>query len=170
MYPRTSHGGQDGRALVGFWAEEGQRGSLERDRHVYQGKGVWVPVSCTGVWSVGLQRVGFGDGGSSGSQWEVGNLQNCSEHCGPYTFFICLNTNGAGHPTGPRGPQPSRMHDWQRVFDENVLVPPHPQRARQPSKESTAFQCVLKRLDGPLIKQVKKFAVYCQTHIVPAPC
>ncbi|XP_019602256.2 nephrocystin-4 isoform X1 [Rhinolophus sinicus] len=45
------------------------------------------------------------------------------------------------------------MHDWQRVFDENVLVPPHPQRARQPSKESAAFQCVLKRLDGPLIKQ-----------------
>ncbi|XP_019515908.1 PREDICTED: nephrocystin-4 [Hipposideros armiger] len=45
------------------------------------------------------------------------------------------------------------MHDWQRVFDENVLVPPHPQRARQPLKESTAFQCVLKRLDGPLIRQ-----------------
>ncbi|XP_072587222.1 nephrocystin-4 isoform X10 [Vulpes vulpes] len=45
------------------------------------------------------------------------------------------------------------MNDWLRIFDQNVLVPPHPQRARQPLKESTAFQCVLKWLDGPLIKQ-----------------
>ncbi|GAB5574484.1 nephrocystin-4 isoform X5 [Prionailurus iriomotensis] len=45
------------------------------------------------------------------------------------------------------------MKDWLRIFDQNVLVPPHPQRARQPIKESTAFQCVLKWLDGPLIKQ-----------------
>lgn len=45
------------------------------------------------------------------------------------------------------------MHDWHRIFDQNLLVPPHPQRTRQPLKESTAFQCVLKWLDGPLIKQ-----------------
>ncbi|XP_039109178.1 nephrocystin-4 isoform X2 [Hyaena hyaena] len=45
------------------------------------------------------------------------------------------------------------MNDWLKIFDQNVLVPPHPQRARQPLKESTAFQCVLKWLDGPLIKQ-----------------
>uniref|UniRef100_M3Y723 Nephrocystin 4 n=1 Tax=Mustela putorius furo TaxID=9669 RepID=M3Y723_MUSPF len=45
------------------------------------------------------------------------------------------------------------MNDWLRIFDQNVLVPPHPQRARQPLKESTAFQCVLKWLDGPLMKQ-----------------
>uniref|UniRef100_A0A8C9D382 Nephrocystin 4 n=1 Tax=Panthera leo TaxID=9689 RepID=A0A8C9D382_PANLE len=45
------------------------------------------------------------------------------------------------------------MKDWLRIFNQNVLVPPHPQRARQPIKESTAFQCVLKWLDGPLIKQ-----------------
>ncbi|XP_037684611.1 nephrocystin-4 isoform X2 [Choloepus didactylus] len=45
------------------------------------------------------------------------------------------------------------MDDWHRIFAQNVLVPPHPQRGRQPSKESTAFQCVLKWLDGPLIKQ-----------------
>ncbi|XP_045856473.1 nephrocystin-4 isoform X1 [Meles meles] len=45
------------------------------------------------------------------------------------------------------------MNDWLRVCDQNVLVPPHPQRARQPLKESTAFQCVLKWLDGPLRKQ-----------------
>ncbi|XP_073653077.1 nephrocystin-4 isoform X13 [Tursiops truncatus] len=45
------------------------------------------------------------------------------------------------------------MHDWHRIFDQNLLVPPHTQRARQPLKESTAFQCVLKWLDGPLIKQ-----------------
>eukprot|EP00070_Physeter_catodon_P036838 XP_028343732.1 nephrocystin-4 isoform X5 [Physeter catodon] len=45
------------------------------------------------------------------------------------------------------------MHDWHRIFDQNLLVPPPTQRARQPLKESTAFQCVLKRLDGPLTKQ-----------------
>lgn len=61
------------------------------------------------------------------------------------------------------------MKDWLRIFDQNVLVPPHPQRARQPIKESTAFQCVLKWLDGPLIKQVKKFAICCQLHVVIVP-
>ncbi|XP_062046319.1 nephrocystin-4 isoform X2 [Lepus europaeus] len=45
------------------------------------------------------------------------------------------------------------MWDWHEVFAHNVLVPPHPQRARQPLKESTAFQCVLKWLDGPLVRQ-----------------
>ncbi|XP_045402248.1 nephrocystin-4 isoform X3 [Lemur catta] len=45
------------------------------------------------------------------------------------------------------------MDDWHRIFAQNVLVPPHPQRARQLLKESTAFQCVLKWLDGPIIKQ-----------------
>ncbi|XP_073089199.1 nephrocystin-4 isoform X5 [Manis javanica] len=45
------------------------------------------------------------------------------------------------------------MKDWHRIFEQNMLVPLHPQRARQPLKESTAFQCVLKWLDGPLIKQ-----------------
>ncbi|XP_030660931.1 nephrocystin-4 isoform X3 [Nomascus leucogenys] len=45
------------------------------------------------------------------------------------------------------------MNDWHRIFTQNVLVPPHPQRARQPLKESTAFQCVLKWLDGPIIRQ-----------------
>ncbi|XP_017650903.1 nephrocystin-4 isoform X3 [Nannospalax galili] len=45
------------------------------------------------------------------------------------------------------------MDDWHRAFAQNTLVPPHPQRARQLWKESTAFQCVLKWLDGPLIKQ-----------------
>ncbi|XDA81708.1 hypothetical protein R6Z07F_011639 [Ovis aries] len=58
-----------------------------------------------------------------------------------------------GNPRGPRDPETSRMHDWRRIFDQNLLVPPHPQRTRQPLKESTAFQCVLKWLDGPLIKQ-----------------
>uniref|UniRef100_A0A2K6F0T2 Nephrocystin 4 n=1 Tax=Propithecus coquereli TaxID=379532 RepID=A0A2K6F0T2_PROCO len=45
------------------------------------------------------------------------------------------------------------MNDWHRIFAQNVLVPPHPQRARQLLKESSAFQCVLKWLDGPIIKQ-----------------
>ncbi|KAM6173227.1 nephrocystin-4 [Erethizon dorsatum] len=45
------------------------------------------------------------------------------------------------------------MSDWNKIFAQNALVPPHPQRARQLLKESTAFQCVLKWLDGPLSKQ-----------------
>uniref|UniRef100_H0WUW3 Nephrocystin 4 n=1 Tax=Otolemur garnettii TaxID=30611 RepID=H0WUW3_OTOGA len=45
------------------------------------------------------------------------------------------------------------MNDWHRVFAQNALVPPHPHRARQLLKESTAFQCVLKWLDGLIIKQ-----------------
>ncbi|XP_047377869.1 nephrocystin-4 isoform X3 [Sciurus carolinensis] len=45
------------------------------------------------------------------------------------------------------------MNDWHKVFAQSTLVPPHPQRARQLLKESTAFQCVLKWLDGPPIKQ-----------------
>ncbi|XP_007940755.1 nephrocystin-4 [Orycteropus afer afer] len=45
------------------------------------------------------------------------------------------------------------MKDWHEIFAQNVLVPPHPQRVRQLPKESTAYQCVLKWLDGPLIKQ-----------------
>ncbi|XP_068935560.1 nephrocystin-4 [Petaurus breviceps papuanus] len=45
------------------------------------------------------------------------------------------------------------MAEWHRTFIQNLLVPPHPQRGRQLSKESTAFQCVLKCLNGPQIKQ-----------------
>ncbi|GAB1289304.1 Nephrocystin-4 [Apodemus speciosus] len=45
------------------------------------------------------------------------------------------------------------MDDWRRAFAQNALVPPHPQRVRQLGKESTAFQCILKWLEGPLIKQ-----------------
>ncbi|XP_071073907.1 nephrocystin-4 isoform X7 [Dasypus novemcinctus] len=45
------------------------------------------------------------------------------------------------------------MGDWHKIFAQNVLVPPHPQRGRQLLKESTAFQCVLKWLEGPLIRQ-----------------
>ncbi|XP_075406548.1 nephrocystin-4 isoform X2 [Tenrec ecaudatus] len=45
------------------------------------------------------------------------------------------------------------MKEWQGVFAQNVLVLPHPQRARQPAKESTAFQLVLKWLDGPPLRQ-----------------
>lgn len=45
------------------------------------------------------------------------------------------------------------MDEWHKAFTQNTLVPPHPQRARQLGKESIAFQCVLKWLDGPLLKQ-----------------
>ncbi|XP_058408725.1 nephrocystin-4 isoform X4 [Diceros bicornis minor] len=58
-----------------------------------------------------------------------------------------------GSPGGPGDPQTGSMDDWHRTFDQSLLVPPHPQRARQPLRESTAFQCVLKWLQGPLMKQ-----------------
>ncbi|XP_037599472.1 nephrocystin-4 isoform X10 [Cebus imitator] len=64
-----------------------------------------------------------------------------------------LFMTGTGHPGGPCHPQTGRMNDWHRIFTQNVLVPPHPQRARQPVKESAAFQCVLKWLDGPIVRQ-----------------
>ncbi|KAM8791790.1 nephrocystin-4 [Rhynchonycteris naso] len=57
------------------------------------------------------------------------------------------------------------MHDWHQIFEQNVQVPPHPQRARQPSKESMAFQCVLKWLDGPLTKQGVLSEVGCHLRV-----
>ncbi|XP_027699839.1 nephrocystin-4 isoform X2 [Vombatus ursinus] len=45
------------------------------------------------------------------------------------------------------------MTEWQQIFIQNLFVRPHPQRRRQLFKESTAFQCVLKWLDGLQIKQ-----------------
>ncbi|XP_053136667.1 nephrocystin-4 isoform X2 [Hemicordylus capensis] len=46
------------------------------------------------------------------------------------------------------------MGEWQRIFLQNLAVPPHNQRRRHPlSRESTAFQCVLKCVEGNLLKQ-----------------
>ncbi|XP_063001423.1 nephrocystin-4 [Elgaria multicarinata webbii] len=44
--------------------------------------------------------------------------------------------------------------EWQRLFQENLALPPHNQRRRhlQP-QQSTAFQCVLKRVEGDALKQ-----------------
>nr|XP_005545006.2 nephrocystin-4 isoform X6 [Macaca fascicularis] len=71
----------------------------------------------------------------------------------PWPLALQRRVGLLGHPGSPRDPQAGRMNDWHRIFTQNVLVPPHPQRARQPVKESTAFQCVLKWLDGPIIRQ-----------------
>ena len=67
-----------------------------------------IPVCCTGDAGEELQSVGFGDGGSSGMQGEVGNFQNCSVHYGLRNSFIYLNTNCAGNPRGRSDPR-----DWQ---------------------------------------------------------
>ncbi|XP_042334258.1 nephrocystin-4 isoform X2 [Sceloporus undulatus] len=46
------------------------------------------------------------------------------------------------------------MGEWQRVFARHRTVPPHNQRRRhQPPRESTAFQCALKRVEGTALKQ-----------------
>uniref|UniRef100_A0A8B9I3H1 Nephrocystin 4 n=1 Tax=Anser brachyrhynchus TaxID=132585 RepID=A0A8B9I3H1_9AVES len=40
------------------------------------------------------------------------------------------------------------MSEWERIFLQNLTVPPHSQRRRNIPKESTAFQCVLKYVEG----------------------
>nr|XP_020655673.1 nephrocystin-4 isoform X2 [Pogona vitticeps] len=48
----------------------------------------------------------------------------------------------------------SKMGEWQRTFVQNLAVPPHNQRRRKLSpQESTAFQCVLKQVEGNILKQ-----------------
>ncbi|NXE53112.1 NPHP4 protein, partial [Casuarius casuarius] len=48
------------------------------------------------------------------------------------------------------------MSEWERIFMQNLTVPPHSQRRRNIPKESTAFQCVLKYVEGAFVKQVKE--------------
>ncbi|NXG39422.1 NPHP4 protein, partial [Dromaius novaehollandiae] len=45
------------------------------------------------------------------------------------------------------------MSEWERIFMQNLTVPPHSQRRRNIPKESTAFQCVLKYVEGAFVKQ-----------------
>ncbi|XP_075762563.1 nephrocystin-4 isoform X2 [Pelodiscus sinensis] len=47
----------------------------------------------------------------------------------------------------------SKMSEWQRIFVQNLAVPPHCQRRRHPPRESIAFQCVLKYVEGNVMKQ-----------------
>ncbi|XP_043355987.1 nephrocystin-4 isoform X5 [Dermochelys coriacea] len=51
----------------------------------------------------------------------------------------------------------SKMSEWQRIFVQNLTVPPHSQRRRHLPRESIAFQCVLKCVEGNLIKQTIYF-------------
>ncbi|XP_061457406.1 nephrocystin-4 isoform X2 [Rhineura floridana] len=45
------------------------------------------------------------------------------------------------------------MGEWQRIFVQNLTVPQHSQRRRHfPPRESTAFQCVLKSVEGNALK------------------
>uniref|UniRef100_A0A8D0BTR4 Nephrocystin 4 n=1 Tax=Salvator merianae TaxID=96440 RepID=A0A8D0BTR4_SALMN len=46
------------------------------------------------------------------------------------------------------------MAEWQRIFLQNLGVPPHHQRRRHVQLQpSTPFQCVLKRVEGNVLKQ-----------------
>lgn len=49
-----------------------------------------------------------------------------------------------------------KMSEWERIFLQNLAVPPHSQRRRNIPKESAAFQCVLKYLEGTVVPQVKE--------------
>ncbi|XP_048375433.1 nephrocystin-4 isoform X2 [Sphaerodactylus townsendi] len=50
------------------------------------------------------------------------------------------------------------MGEWQRIFVQNLTVPPHNQRRRHPlSRDSKAFQCVLKQVEGNIMKQTVYF-------------
>ncbi|XP_035200703.1 nephrocystin-4 [Oxyura jamaicensis] len=46
-----------------------------------------------------------------------------------------------------------KMSEWERIFLQNLTVPPHSQRRRNIPKESTAFQCVLKYVEGTVVTQ-----------------
>ncbi|XP_065506154.1 nephrocystin-4 isoform X1 [Caloenas nicobarica] len=45
------------------------------------------------------------------------------------------------------------MGEWERVFLQNLAVPPHGQRRRACLSRSTAFRCVLKHLEGAALTQ-----------------
>ncbi|XP_056187192.1 nephrocystin-4 isoform X1 [Falco biarmicus] len=45
------------------------------------------------------------------------------------------------------------MSEWERVFLQDVIVLPHSQRRQARPQRSTAFQCVLKHLEGPVFTQ-----------------
>ncbi|NXP80298.1 NPHP4 protein, partial [Ramphastos sulfuratus] len=45
------------------------------------------------------------------------------------------------------------MSEWQRVFEQNLTVPPHCQRRRARWAGSTAFCCVLKYVEGAALTQ-----------------
>ncbi|NXG73381.1 NPHP4 protein, partial [Baryphthengus martii] len=46
------------------------------------------------------------------------------------------------------------MSEWERVFQQNLVLPPHCQRRRARRPGSTAFRCVLKYLEGAALSQV----------------
>lgn len=47
------------------------------------------------------------------------------------------------------------MSEWERVFLQNLALPPHCQRRRARPPGSTAFRCVLKHLEGAALTQVR---------------
>lgn len=51
------------------------------------------------------------------------------------------------------------MSEWERVFLQNLAVPPHGQRRRARRPGSAAFRCVLKYLEGAALTQVAGSAV-----------
>ncbi|OXB78109.1 UNVERIFIED_CONTAM: hypothetical protein H355_007251 [Colinus virginianus] len=53
---------------------------------------------------------------------------------------------GGGDPWG-------EMAEWERLFAQSRAVPPHAQRRHGVPERSVPFQCVLKRLEGPIVTQ-----------------
>lgn len=47
------------------------------------------------------------------------------------------------------------MSEWERVFLQNLAIPPHGQRRRARLPRSAAFRCVLKHLEGAALTQVR---------------
>uniref|UniRef100_A0A670IKP8 Nephrocystin 4 n=1 Tax=Podarcis muralis TaxID=64176 RepID=A0A670IKP8_PODMU len=51
------------------------------------------------------------------------------------------------------------MGEWQRIFVQNLTVPPHNQRRRHsPPRESTAFQFILKSVEGDALKALDEMS------------
>nr|XP_033777776.1 nephrocystin-4 isoform X1 [Geotrypetes seraphini]XP_033777777.1 nephrocystin-4 isoform X1 [Geotrypetes seraphini]XP_033777778.1 nephrocystin-4 isoform X1 [Geotrypetes seraphini]XP_033777779.1 nephrocystin-4 isoform X1 [Geotrypetes seraphini]XP_033777780.1 nephrocystin-4 isoform X1 [Geotrypetes seraphini] len=45
------------------------------------------------------------------------------------------------------------MSNWQHIFAQNLIVPPHPQWRRHHHNESSGFQLIIKTVEGATIKQ-----------------
>ncbi|XP_035163397.3 nephrocystin-4 isoform X7 [Callithrix jacchus] len=110
----------------------------------------WRCVGSCGHWrrdSLGSSLLGKMDG----SVWVMCSSLNQSLQAFGWNWRAALPTRGIG-PGAWRGEPLGRLFSNAVVsdtFTQSTFV----HRARQPVKESAAFQCVLKWLDGPIIRQ-----------------
>lgn len=59
------------------------------------------------------------------------------------------------------------MAEWERLFAQSRAVPPHAQRRHGVPERSVPFQCVLKCLEGSVVKQVWGCKAKSRKHVTP---